>query len=321
MYSKHTWVHKEVIRREYLQNIEDGIYNEQERAIEAENGLSGDVTTETERAVAKENEILSRLQAVENGLTDEVSRASDAEEGISQEATDASDAVALEVIRASEAEQQIASDLADEIARAQQAEEELHDYVDSKVTSAYKPSGSVYFVDLPPLTESRVGNVYDIKDDFVTTAYFVEGAGKPYKAGTNVAIIKVDENQEVDHYDAVTPVGNEDPSSEGWYEEDGGAYVPTQDVTVVSGKTYYEKTTVIEPVEVLRYDCYSGFVDLTDYVRNYDYATTSKGGVVKVDGDTIQIHGGVISAYGGVDYFTVVDGMLCVVYDEQEVSE
>lgn len=323
MYSKHTWVSREVIRREYLQNIEDGIYNEQERAIAAEQGLSGDVTTETERAVAREDSILARLTAVESGLTNEVSRATDAEGDISQEATDASDAVALEVIRASESELQIASDLATEIARAQQAEEDLHDYVDSKATSAYKPSGSIYFADLPPLTESRVGNVYDIKDDFVTNAYFVEGAGKPYKAGTNVTIVKIDENQEVDHYDAVTPQGSENPSSEGWYEEDNGAYIPTSDVTVISGKTYYEHSVVIEPVEVIRYDCYSGFVDLSEYVHYYDYASTSKGGTVKVDNDTIKIDAnGVISSQsGGIDGLSVVDGKLCVTYLVQEVSE
>ena len=164
---------------------------------------------------------------------------------------------------------------------------------------------------------------YDIKDDFVTNAYFVEGAGKDYKAGTNVAIVEVDEDQEVDHYDAVTPVGNEDPSSEGWYEEDNGAYVPTSDVTVVSGKTYYEHSTVIEPVKVIRYDCYSGFVDLSEYTRYYDYATTSKGGTVKVDGETIKISSsGVISSEsGGIDGLSVVNGKLCVTYLEQEVSE
>ena len=35
-YQKHIWVTKEIIRREYLQNMEDGIYNEEQRAIAAE---------------------------------------------------------------------------------------------------------------------------------------------------------------------------------------------------------------------------------------------------------------------------------------------
>lgn len=40
----------------------------------------------------------------------------------------------------------------------------------------------------------------------------------------------------------VTPVGEEDPSAEGWYEEDtehAGKYVPTTDTEVVEGKKYY----------------------------------------------------------------------------------
>lgn len=53
----------------------------------------------------------------------------------------------------------------------------------------YKPSGSIYFAALPSLVADNVGNVYDIKDDFTTTADFLEGAGKPCKAGTNVAIV------------------------------------------------------------------------------------------------------------------------------------
>lgn len=44
-------------------------------------------------------------------------------------------------------------------------------------------------------------------------------------------------------YDAVTPVGNENPQEEGWYEFDGLDYNPTTDTEIVSGKTYYEKVT------------------------------------------------------------------------------
>ena len=48
-------------------------------------------------------------------------------------------------------------------------------------------------------------------------------------------------------YDAVTPVGTENPSEEGWYEEDGsGGYVLTADTTVQAGKTYYEAVDVYD---------------------------------------------------------------------------
>lgn len=45
-------------------------------------------------------------------------------------------------------------------------------------------------------------------------------------------------------YDAVTPVGTENPSEEGWYERSGSAgsyvYTLTTDTTIDATKTYYE---------------------------------------------------------------------------------
>lgn len=49
-------------------------------------------------------------------------------------------------------------------------------------------------------------------------------------------------------YDAVTPVGTENPSEEGWYERSGSAgsyvYTLTTDTTVQEGTTYYEQIDV-----------------------------------------------------------------------------
>ena len=57
--------------------------------------------------------------------------------------------------------------------------------VRNAVASTYKVKGSVLFSELP--TEGvAVGDVYNIKEDFVTTDAFVEGAGLEHKAGTNV---------------------------------------------------------------------------------------------------------------------------------------
>lgn len=41
-------------------------------------------------------------------------------------------------------------------------------------------------------------------------------------------------------FSAVTPVGTENPSEEGWYEKNGRNYVLTTDTTIKSRKTYYE---------------------------------------------------------------------------------
>lgn len=65
-------------------------------------------------------------------------------------------------------------------------------YTDSSVSSAYKPQGSCAFADLPALSSTTVGYVYNVTDAFNTTSDFVEGAGGSYPAGTNVVRVDVD---------------------------------------------------------------------------------------------------------------------------------
>jgi len=61
--------------------------------------------------------------------------------------------------------------------------------IDAAIASVYKPAGSIAFASRPTLSASVLGNVYNITDDFTTTADFVEGAGKKYSAGTNIVVI------------------------------------------------------------------------------------------------------------------------------------
>lgn len=49
------------------------------------------------------------------------------------------------------------------------------------------------------------------------------------------------------HYDEVEPVGSENPRGEGWYEKEGIVYKRTMDTTVNSKKTYYERSTAVNP--------------------------------------------------------------------------
>ena len=63
--------------------------------------------------------------------------------------------------------------------------------INTKIASVYKAKGSVAFLDLPVLTSSNEGFVYDINESFTTTSDFVEGAGVTYPAGTNVVIIDI----------------------------------------------------------------------------------------------------------------------------------
>ena len=85
--------------------------------------------------------------------------------------------------------------------------------------------GSIPYASLPAtLTSAENGYLWNINTDFTTDARFVEGAGKKYAAGENVGVI------DLSHYDAVSPVGSENPSSEGWYELISGKYVLSEDI-------------------------------------------------------------------------------------------
>ena len=114
----------------------------------------------------------------------------------------------------------------------------IEEKFNNKIASVYSYKGSVAFATLTNamLIAANVGNVYNITDDFTTTADFVEGAGKKHTAGTNVSIAETvapiygeSSDTSVDAektyyisrnggYATVTPAGTETPSEEGWYE-------------------------------------------------------------------------------------------------------
>ena len=76
----------------------------------------------------------------------------------------------------------------------------VKEYVDSKVSTVYKPQGSVLFSSLVVglLVAANSGFVYNITDAFTTNENFVEGVGKSHSAGTNVVIIEHSGNYKFD---------------------------------------------------------------------------------------------------------------------------
>jgi hypothetical protein len=42
-------------------------------------------------------------------------------------------------------------------------------------------------------------------------------------------------------YTEVTPTGEENPKTEGWFELEGSVYRKSADSTVITGKTYYAR--------------------------------------------------------------------------------
>ena len=68
------------------------------------------------------------------------------------------------------------------------------DKIKASISAVYKPAGSVAFVGLPTPSKDVLGNIYNVTDGFTTNDNFVEGAGKKYPAGTNVAVVSPAEN-------------------------------------------------------------------------------------------------------------------------------
>lgn len=74
--------------------------------------------------------------------------------------------------------------------------------VNAKISSVYKPGGSVEFKNLTEPNKDSLGFVYNITDEFTTDDRFIEGEGNNYPAGTNVVVI--DDGSENYKYDVLS---------------------------------------------------------------------------------------------------------------------
>lgn len=79
-----------------------------------------------------------------------------------------------------------------------QTEAQVAAAVAAKVSSVYRAGGSAAFAALPDLSAANLGLVINVTDAFVTTDSFIEGAGKSYPAGTNVAVVQAGETYQYD---------------------------------------------------------------------------------------------------------------------------
>lgn len=57
------------------------------------------------------------------------------------------------------------------------------------------------------------------------------------------------------YWHIVTPVGNENPMVEGWYEYKDGGYILSQDSTVIPGKTYYSNSEYLDNYRAYLDEC------------------------------------------------------------------
>lgn len=143
-----------------------------------------------------------------------------------------------------------------------------HNYFESTKVMKWDLMGGVFDLegkylefgkDFPQKPESRMVDgrtfLYMGEDKKVYT--LVESpTGRPSENGYFEAVFTVASTTDVvnpkqvplyektEHYNAVTPVGDEDPSALGWYESDGlipPTYTLSEDTEVDAGKTYYTK--------------------------------------------------------------------------------
>lgn len=308
-YQKHIWVTKEIIRREYLQNIEDGIYDEQQerltqeealnqaildeegrarraevalgnsidaetvRATAAENNLASNIVTERTRAVSAETDLRNDLSSLGNRVTSEISRATAAEDVLTTN-------LANEITRATGIENALTSNLNAEITRATRAEQTLTTNLSAEIT---RSTGAEQTLTTNLNAEiARATAAEAAISAKVTVAY--KAAGSVFFIDLPAAI---DERQ-------------------GFVYDIKDAFTTTNDFVEGSGNEYPAGTNVViigvenSGTVTYMYDVLPGFIDTSDFVTNTDYATSSVPGLVKPDNSTTTVDAnGTLTVIGG----------------------
>lgn len=141
---------------------------------------------------------------------------------------------------------------------------EVDNAIDEAQQSTYKPGGSLTADQIVSalLVAGNKGKVYNATEDFTTTADFVEGAGKVMPAGTNIAVVDVDETGENPTYKFDTQAG-----SYGVATQSGNGLMSASD------------KTKLDNADVTAYTG-SGAVDVTNHVITVGAASASAAGTM-----------------------------------------
>lgn len=72
-----------------------------------------------------------------------------------------------------------------------QTAQQVQTAINTKIASVYKPAGSKSAAELTEelLVVANEGHVYNVTEEFTSTGNFIEGAGKKFPAGTDVAVV------------------------------------------------------------------------------------------------------------------------------------
>ena len=110
-----------------------------------------------------------------------------------------------------------------------------------KAPTSYFPEGVNFIITNPIVMPSPIKlNEYKIHNDAPgLSGWLIEGRIRYDAFVLNEKADAIGVSAYVTGYTKVTPVGSENPHTEGWYELNGAVYTLTDDTSVVSGKDYY----------------------------------------------------------------------------------
>lgn len=129
----------------------------------------------------------------------------------------------------------------------------VHDAIANAISGLLTPSGSKTCAELVSslLVEANLGNAYNMSDSGVTTADFVEGAGKPINVGDTVAIVLDNNTYKFDLLSGFIDLSNyvQKSSTSGLLKSDGSvdetAYAKQSEMSVTNGSgADADKTTI-----------------------------------------------------------------------------
>lgn len=177
-----------------LNDLDQKISAETNRAKNAESVLTNAIATEKDRAESAESTITTNLQNEINRSTQQDTahttainkEIQDRKDAITTEVNDRNAAILVETNRAKAKEEELDSKITDHTTatnaalalKANKSDTYTKAQVDAKLSGAYKVKGSSTFEDLPT-TDNIVGDVYNITNSFTLN-------GDHFDAGTNV---------------------------------------------------------------------------------------------------------------------------------------
>ena len=157
----------------------------------------------------------------------------------------------------------------------------------SKISSVYKPAGSVAFAELVTPSSDIEGNVYNVTDGFTADAKFVESEqGHAYPAGTNVVCIEASDGQYA--YDVLS----------GFIDTSSFATTSAMNSAIEAAKTELTGTAEDETTALTLH----GIQNLANSINTE--LTGLEGQVIAVQGDVADIKGDITTIESNVTNIT-----------------